>query len=167
MNRFAAPIIHCCSLIIFASAGCAKDTNDAGALQPGADEVGSVASAIADKPIDPIKLREDLDYLFATIEQAHPNMYAYVSQSEFAKIQRDAYASITGPMTKQQFFRLAAPVIASLKNGHTFVSPLGEEFVEHLRTGGRCFPLKLYAAKSGFILQSYPSEGVPNPEYQR
>ncbi|MFA6135389.1 MAG: S41 family peptidase [Phycisphaerae bacterium] len=160
MNRVVILSIRCCYLIFFAATGCTKDASGSAAF-PRTKGATPVVSSPADKPIEPAKLKEDLDCLFITIEQTHPNMYAYVTPDEFARLKRHTYEAIKGSMTKQQFYWLVAPVVASLKSGHTCVSPLGVEFLDYLKAGGKCFPLKLYASPSGLVLQSYPSEGLP------
>jgi len=75
------------------------------------------------KPITPDKLKEDLDFLFKTIEEVHPNMHAYTSKEEFDPLQKQLYKSVNHPMNRIEFYKLTAPVVASLKNGHTFIGP--------------------------------------------
>ena len=90
----------------------------------------SVASRIPDqkstqseytKLISPNKLKEDVDFLFRTIEEVHPNMYAYTSKEELNPLREGLYENVKFPMNRLQFYKLVAPVVASLKNGHTFI----------------------------------------------
>jgi len=53
------------------------------------------------KPIPPEKLKEDLDFLFKTIEEVHPNMYAYSSKEEFDPLREQLYKRINRPMNRQ------------------------------------------------------------------
>ncbi|MHC4244131.1 MAG: hypothetical protein ACYSU4_17125, partial [Planctomycetota bacterium] len=46
------------------------------------------------KPIPPDKLKEDLDFLFKTIEEVHPNMYAYIKKEEYAQIKSELYKQV-------------------------------------------------------------------------
>ena len=93
--------------------------------------------------VAPDKLREDLDFLFKTIAEVHPNMYAYISEEEFAKHRAALYEQINKPMSRLGFYRLLAPTVAQLRNGHTQVHPFLAEFQEHLKNGGAIFPISL------------------------
>jgi len=89
------------------------------------------------------KLKEDLDFLFKTIEEVHPNMYAYTPKEEFDPLRKQLYETINRPMNQLEFYKTVAPVVASLRSGHTFVFPLIEEFNEYTKDGGKVFPLSL------------------------
>ena len=89
------------------------------------------------------KLKEDIDFLFTTIRDVHPNMYAFTNEEDFATSRKELSTQINRPMTKLQFYKLVAPVVASLKSGHTFVFPPFEEFNEYTKGGGKVFPLSL------------------------
>ena len=95
------------------------------------------------KLIPPGKLKEDLDFLFKTIEEVHPNMYAYTSKEEFAPIRQQLYKDFNQPMKQVEFFKLVSPVIAQLKNGHMNLS-FPNEFKAYTASGGKVFPLKFY-----------------------
>ena len=96
------------------------------------------AQAFLSETVAPEKLKADLDHLFKSIEEIHPNMYAYVSEAEFAVFRDELYRRASHPMTRVQFYREVAPVVAKLKNGHTYV-------------GGLVFPCD-------FSLPRYPME---------
>lgn len=91
--------------------------------------------------ISPDKLKEDLDFLFKTIEEVHPNMYAYTSKEEFIPIKENLYKRIKRPMSQVDFYKITAPAIASLKNLHTYVS-VSQEYLKYYESGGLAFPLE-------------------------
>lgn len=114
------------------------------------------------KPVSPDKLKEDLDFLFKTIEQVHPNMYAYTSEEEFSRLRDQLYSQIDRPMNRLEFYKLVAQVVASLKNGHTYIQPFTEELKQFLENGGRVFPLGLRLDRSKVILaKNYTSTQLP------
>ncbi len=114
------------------------------------------------KLIPPDKLKEDLDFLFKTIEEVHPNMYAYISKEEFSKYRNKLYNQVDHPMNPLEFYKLVAPVVASLKNGHTFIQPFKEELKKVAEGGGRVFPLSLYLDGTKVILEkNYSSTQLP------
>lgn len=107
------------------------------------------------KPITPDKLKEDLDFLFKTIEEVHPNMHAYTGKEEFDPLQKQLYKSVNHPMNRIEFYKLTAPVVASLKNGHTFIEPPFIDFQEYAKKGGKIFSLGLYCDEESVILSDY------------
>lgn len=120
-------------------------------------------NAVGEKPdqpsyakiIQPDKLKEDLDFLFKTIEEVHPNMYAYTSKEEFIPLQNELYRQINQPMNRLEFYKLVAPVVASLKNGHTFLKPPYTFFQNYAINGGKYFPLEMQVDDDKVILIKY------------
>jgi hypothetical protein len=108
------------------------------------------------KVFGPDKLKEDLDFLFQTIREVHPNMYAYTSEQEFSGLCDQLYSQINRPMSRLEFYKAVAPVVASLKNGHTYICPLS------LRENDKVFPLGLCWGSQDVILQNnYTSNALP------
>jgi len=114
------------------------------------------------RPISPDKLKEDLDLLFKTIQEVHPNMYAYTSKEEFNPLRKKLYESINQPMNRLEFYKLVAPVVASLKSGHTYIQPFAQELKKFIESGGSVFPLALRSDGSKIILtKNYTSTPLP------
>ncbi|MHC4498872.1 MAG: S41 family peptidase [Planctomycetota bacterium] len=114
------------------------------------------------KVIGPDNLKEDLDFLFKTIEEVHPNMYAYINKEEFQPIRDQLYRKIDGQLTRAEFYRLAAPVVASLKSFHTLILPFVDEYEEYAKDGGRLFPLELTMDNSKVVLaKNYSNISMP------
>ncbi|MHC4575457.1 MAG: S41 family peptidase [Planctomycetota bacterium] len=95
------------------------------------------------KTIPPDKIKEDLDFLFKTIEEVHPNMYAYTTKQEFEPLKKQLYKKISEPMSPLDFYKTVAPVVASLKSGHTYIQPFSDELKQFMTKGGSVFPLAL------------------------
>lgn len=107
--------------------------------------------------IPPDKLKEDLDFLFKTIEEVHVNMYAYTSKENFDSRREQLYREMNHPMSRLEFYKLIAPVVASLKNGHTYMHPPEKTFGEYILKGGKRIPLVLHWNGTNVILKSYVS----------
>jgi hypothetical protein len=124
------------------------------------------SSSKADEPgysklIEAEKLKEDLDFLFKTIQEVHPNMYAYTSKKEISPIREKLYQQIKHPMSRVDFCKMTAPAIASLKNLHTYVSFPGE-CKKYSESGGSVFPLEIQWNGSSVILKkNYSSISLP------
>lgn len=114
------------------------------------------------KLIEPDKLKEDLDFLFKTIEEVHPNMYAYTSKEEFEPLREQLYKDISRPVNLLEFYKLAAPVVASLKNFHTIILPFINQYEEYSKKGGKVFPLELrWDGSNAILTKNYTSTLVP------
>jgi len=107
------------------------------------------------KTISPGKLKEDLDFLFKTIVEVHPDMYAYTIKENFDSRREQLYRDINRPMSGLEFYKLVAPVVASLKNGHTYMRPPEGAFAEYVLKGGKRIPLVLCWNGTNVILKSY------------
>ena len=73
------------------------------------------------KSIPPDKLTEDLDFLFKTIEEVHPNMYAYTNRGEYAQIKYELYKQVDHAMSISEFWIYVRTVVSCLNDGHTRV----------------------------------------------
>lgn len=114
------------------------------------------------KLIEPDKLKEDLDFLFKTIEEVHPNMYAYTTKDEFTKYRDELYNQIDRPMTRLELYKLTAPVVASLKNGHTQLYMPDKDFKEYLSNGGKILPIEFRWDRDILIIdKNYGKQDLP------
>lgn len=66
-------------------------------------------------------LREDFQIMRHALEEAHGGIYRYTSKAEMDRSFDKAYQKIQHPMTDMEFWRLAAPVLAGIKCGHTYL----------------------------------------------
>ena len=149
-----------CSIVL----SCSLWTTEIFAEEPKTDYDPNQPSYL--KLIPPDKLKEDLDFLFKTIEEVHPNMYAYTSKEQFTPIREKLYRHINAPMTRIDFVKLIAPTIASLKSAHTVVfvplPPAPSELMDFIQKGGKFFPLSIDWYQEKVILsENYTSEKLP------
>lgn len=111
-----------------------------------------------DEQIAPERLKEDLEFAFNTIETVHPNMYAYVAEETFAEARKSLYSQISHPMTPLEFYKLLAPVICSLRGGHTGLG-LPPGWREYKSAGGRFYPIEIHWYGTDVILAGYYGQG--------
>ncbi len=104
------------------------------------------------KPISPDELKEDLDFLFKTIEEVHSNMYAYVNRDSYAALKQEFNKVISLPLSRKEFYFELAPIISGLKHGHTYIRPFVQELIQFAKNGGRIFPLVLSRKNQQYIL---------------
>ncbi|MEN6385780.1 MAG: hypothetical protein ABFD79_11370 [Phycisphaerales bacterium] len=114
------------------------------------------------EPIPPEKLKEDIAFLFKTIEEVHPNMYMYISKEEFEALQQSLYNQINQPLNWTEFYKLVAPVVASLKSGHTALKNPYGKFMEYTQSGGKIFPLQFqWIENKPYIKDNYGCSDMP------
>jgi hypothetical protein len=80
-----------------------------------------IPKQIQERGIPPKFLKEDVDFLLRSIEEIHPNPYAYTPKEDIYKMKMDIIKQIDHPMTRFEFYKKIAPLVASLKDGHTSV----------------------------------------------
>jgi hypothetical protein len=80
---------------------------------------GSNIAFAQSKKISKEKLWADLDTLYKTINDIHPDMFANISKKEFEARLQKIKTAINTSMTPLEFYDLTMPLIVSLRDGHT------------------------------------------------
>jgi len=75
-------------------------------------------SRLAEKrPVN--ELHSDIDFLHRKLEKYHPQLYLYISKSELDYKFDSLRSIITEPLTSREFYYKVAPLVASIKQGHS------------------------------------------------
>lgn len=69
--------------------------------------------------LSPEQAKFDLDALFYTISEVHPDMYSVAGQVELLSAINRASESITDSISVEELYKIAAPVVAMIGDGHT------------------------------------------------
>jgi hypothetical protein len=80
-----------------------------------------LSAAAADEKIPPKLLQEDFQIMRHALEEGHGGIYWYTSKADMDRTFDRAYRKIDHPMTDLEFWCLAAPVVAQVKCGHTYI----------------------------------------------
>ena len=107
--------------------------------------------------IPPEELIEDYDFMLKTLEETHPNLYAYIPKEEFVA-KTDAFReSIDRPISVSEFYKILYKTIALIKQGHTMV--FGDAgFGKFKKEGGLSFPFKIsYFSDHVYVEQNFSS----------
>jgi len=67
----------------------------------------------------PGELREDVDYAYNKLKKLHPNLYQYISKEKLDSKFNNLKTELTEPLSSLEFYKKLAPVIASIRQGHT------------------------------------------------
>lgn len=79
-------------------------------------------NAALQTPVQPEKLKEDVDLTYKKLKELHPQLYWYISQDQLDYKFDSLKQSITQPLNSVEFFDKLAPVVAAVKEGHLRVS---------------------------------------------
>ena len=69
--------------------------------------------------LSPEQAKFDLDALFYTINEVHPDMYSEVDQSELHSAIKSASDNMTDSISVEELYKIAAPIVAKIGDGHT------------------------------------------------
>jgi hypothetical protein len=87
---------------------------------------------------------EDLNFLKASLETTHYNLYAYTPKKEFVRNFNAVRASVKkDSLSLLEATSLFQRVISKADNGHTEIGFPGQSYIEYAYGGGSVFPLEL------------------------
>lgn len=112
------------------------------------------------RQIPAAELRKDFEFLTQTLEQVHPDLYAYANRESVRALGQRIERELVSPMTRTEFFKTVAPFVAQLGDGHTSVFPPTEEYSRFRSEGGLAFPFTVhYDAGGGItIIRNYTTD---------
>ena len=109
---------------------------------------------------EPEQLRADLELLFRIIETVHPAPYAAVSAEELAGHRRAVEAQLGESLSVVEFYRLLAPLVAALGDGHSAIVPPGGAYQAAAWMGADLFPLELDFQGERVLVRDAPGEAA-------
>lgn len=85
----------------------------------------------------PTELHEDIDYAYGKIKKLHPDLYWYISEDSLDHEFNSLKENIQSPMTSVEFYKQLSPVVASIKQGHTYIeSPKKKQSKQDIKENG-------------------------------
>ena len=120
-----------------------------------------------DRLLSPEEMKEDLDTLFSAIVEIHPNPYASISKEEFDSLKSEVYKSINKSMSISDFWKITAPVVASIGDGHTYLNmPDGEWFYQLTSDNRFIFPILLHIIQDSVLVKkNFSSAPIRSGDY--
>ena len=89
------------------------------------------------------ELVSDFEYLYSSMEDNHPDLFFYLSESDYQNNKTKVLNSLQDSMSLESFYLQIAPFVASIKDGHTTINTPIKNRVQYLNKGGLAFPLKV------------------------
>jgi hypothetical protein len=87
-------------------------------------------------------LKEDFNFWRNRLESKHPLLYLYSSKATIDSCFENISQQIDHPMTELAFYKLMAPMVSMIKDGHNAVIP-SQKAVNKLRNHKYLFPLEV------------------------
>ncbi len=116
-------------------------------------------SSRPNQPIATEGLRADFRLLRASLEELHPSLYRYSPKDSLNQAFDRAYASLTYPLTEQEFMNRLYPVISQIRCGHTQIEHSTAFKQAPDRPRSVALPVKLLAEGNRlFIVQNQSTE---------
>ena len=106
----------------------------------------------------PQQLHADLAFLKSVLEEAHPSLYRYTSKDSLNASFAAADSQLNQPLTDIDFWKIVAPVVATIRSGHTVVYPSANYTEWGYKYGLRKMPLSVYAFNGHLYAARFPEK---------
>ena len=106
-----------------------------------ADKDRSVKNGGTNATLAPAQTQEDFDLMRKALEEAHTGLYRYATKAEMDRVFDAQRAKLSRPMTKLEFYAVAAEALARIRCGHTGLGP--DEETRTAMVNARMFPLRV------------------------
>jgi hypothetical protein len=87
------------------------------------------------------ELREDFDFMLKTLEEVHPNLYAWIPKAEFWEAANRVRKGFDEPLVLKEFYLRITPIVASICDCHTGINAL--PYLGYYDSGGLVFPFSI------------------------
>ncbi|MFA8436564.1 MAG: S41 family peptidase [Marinifilaceae bacterium] len=100
---------------------------------------------------------KDISYIKSALS-IHPSLYESVSKEELDRKFSELESQLPDSLTRREFYNRVAPIVASVKDGHTGLSLPNDFYYMHLDNGGTFFPFSVYM-KNGRLFAGDSGKG--------
>ncbi|MEE9349800.1 MAG: S41 family peptidase [Flavobacteriaceae bacterium] len=69
------------------------------------------------------ELREDVDYAYKKLQRLQPNLYLYIDKKDLNYKFDSLKSSFSKPLSSRQLYLQLAPLVTSIRQGHTAIAP--------------------------------------------
>lgn len=110
-------------------------------------------------------MRDDLAFMREKIRLQHSNPYLYTHAKTFDQLYRELDRGLDRPLDRLEFYRRAARLAASLKDGHTLVDLQIDDFEAFAKTHG-VFPLPVSFINGRLYVAADESDAAKPPPHE-
>lgn len=109
-------------------------------------------AASAPLPLSAEQVRQDLDALYDNLRQGHYDLFAYRDEEAYQAFYQGLRSAIAKPLDRAEAAALYQRLAAFGRIGHASTDAPAQEFVAHMRSGGRFVPLFARVETDGRIV---------------
>ncbi len=110
------------------------------------------------KTYSPDQLQQDFKIFRNALEEGHAGLYRYTSKEEMDALFESVEKSLDRSMTELDFFRMLAPLIAHIHDGHTSIS-LSQSLEKILESMPDLFPFNLrFIEEKAYLFRNYSQQ---------
>ncbi len=106
-------------------------------------------------------MQADLQLMHRVLDEGHPGMYRYTSKERFEALFDSVAQTLNRPMTQQEFFVAATPLVTALKDGHVKWMPRERKHYQYYYNLDKLFPLELhFTGKQGHLVHDISGQSA-------
>lgn len=111
--------------------------------------------------ISPELLREELDVITSRLVEVHPQPFSRISKEAFDIELMRIRSSLKYPLSRSNFYLQVGPLVASLKDSHSFVSLPKDQLGDFSLRGEKLFPLAIFVHENDiYVASDLTKEGL-------
>lgn len=112
--------------------------------------------------LKPEQARRDLSVVRNALELRHPEIYRYISKTQFDSYCDSINQKLIRPISSQEFYLMLFPLISSVKCGHIKWLFPGKDYYYPFHQQN-LFPLKLYfVGQQAFVIAAFSDAEIPS-----
>lgn len=94
---------------------------------------------------------EDVMYMDSIIKAVHPDPFCRISKNEYENVKNDIMLNLIDSCSMDEAYLKLAPLISSLKDGHTMMLMPYNILIERLKLGNKIFPIVIQVERNKII----------------
>lgn len=104
----------------------------------------SLGARAGEAVFDKKQIQADIAFLDSIVHAVHPDPFYYTPEEKYEELKKELLASLPDSLSPEKAYELMAPLLASLKDGHSLMMTPYGPLVDYLKAGGKVFPLDIH-----------------------
>lgn len=97
---------------------------------------------------------EDILFMDSIIRTIHPEPFHYTPLQKYDSLKAEVLSDLPDSLSLEKIYLLTAPILASLKDGHSMMLTPYDPLVNYLKANGKVFPLDIYLSNGKIFVKS-------------
>lgn len=100
------------------------------------------------------QIEQDIVFLDSILRAVHPDPFYFTSEEKYERLKDELLLSLPDSASQEKAYLLIAPLLASLKDGHSLMMTPYGPLVEYLKGGGKVFPIDIRLADGKIFVKT-------------